>query len=78
MVERPIKGSERQASPGDVVEEVLGTEPSAIEDTQDSINQSPKERITTPTPEDKQTEKQRQSAKSERSRQVRVLPWCVV
>jgi len=31
MVERPIKRSERQtlASPGDVVEEVLGTEPSA-------------------------------------------------
>ena len=48
MVERPIKRSERQtlASPGDVVEEVLETEPSPIEDTQDSINQPPKERST--------------------------------
>jgi len=43
MVERPIKKSERQiASPNDVVEEVLGTEPSAIEGSQGSNN--PEER----------------------------------
>ena len=75
MVERPIKRSDRQTlpSPGHVVEEVLGTEPSAIEDTQDPINESPKERITArPLPrKDKTNEKGRgNQQESERSRQV--------
>ncbi len=50
-----------------------GTEPSAIEDTQDPINESPKERITArPLPrKDKTNEKGRgNQQESERSRQV--------
>lgn len=48
MVERPIKKSERQAvaQPSDVVEEVLGDQPSPNEGSLDSISQSPQERST--------------------------------
>jgi hypothetical protein len=75
MVERPIKKSERQtvASPNDVVEEVLGTEPSDIEGSQGSINQSPEERSTTRPlrRKDKTKEKGKgNQQESEHSRQV--------
>ena len=48
MVERPIKKSERQtvAEPSNVKEEVLETESSLIEGSQDSIIEPPKERNT--------------------------------
>lgn len=72
MVERPIKKSERQiASPPDVVEEALETEPNLTEDSQ-SVTQPPEER-SSPRPlprKDKTKESKSNQQESERSRQV--------
>jgi len=69
-IERPIKKSERQiASPNDVVEEVLGTEPSAIEGSQGSITNR-KNGHNPPTPETKQRKGKGNQQESEHSRQV--------
>lgn len=77
MVERPIKKSERQAvAKPDDVGEAIETQPSMIEDAQDSITQPPEERSTSrPLPgKDKRKGSREDRQKDERSSRTPINP----